>query len=336
MIDAFDPVSRKFSDGSQERTKLVYPLSGQDDYQGKLTFAVYDEAASRKNYANAISDAKTKVLGANESAAAGDVGAFVDKPTRRFLQDAVNSQFANSLVSVRSQGKDLAVDFEKGSVQLFLPQQLQINDAAGYSNMDLGNIGYSIEQGASIIGATAGAIEQGVNDFKSLFDRGLPTASAELAMVRAARNIPVIAPEASAGISQLKGVTVNPNTRAQFTSVPLREFSFQFTLIPKSQQEAEMIKKIIRWFRKETYPELIAGGFGYKFPSRLRIVASYKNKVHINGIRFLPVYLRSFSVAYNSQGQGMHKDGNFNSAAITMAFVESRPLSRKDVEQDGY
>ena len=48
--------------------------------------------------------------------------------------------------------------------------------------------------------------------------------------------------------------------------------------------------------------------------------------------RLKPCYLKDVSVTYNPNGMQMHDDGNFMEVEMTLAFQESRTLSREDIE----
>ena len=129
-----------------------------------------------------------------------------------------------------------------------------------------------------------------------------------------------------------------PNSRALFESVPLREFTFQFKLIPNSQKEAEAIKRIIKFFRTELYPEDTnptgqGVSLGYKFPNKFDIRMSYSGRRVATGI--LPAYLRDVTVAYNSGSMGFFYDGNFTDVDLNVSFLESRPLKKTEIAQ-GY
>ncbi len=42
--------------------------------------------------------------------------------------------------------------------------------------------------------------------------------------------------------------------------------------------------------------------------------------------------MQSFNAVYNSATGGMHSDGRFSAVDITLAFTETRAISKKDVE----
>ncbi len=59
---------------------------------------------------------------------------------------------------------------------------------------------------------------------------------------------------------------INPRKEQLFKNVGFRKFNFQWTLVPKSQKEAEAIQNIIREFKFHMHPEMTAGGFFYVYP----------------------------------------------------------------------
>ena len=142
-------------------------------------------------------------------------------------------------------------------------------------------------------------------------------------------------------VKQAAGVTMNPNTRSLFKSVALREFAFQFKFIPLSEQEHREVIKIIAFFRSELYPEDIEvnvgdtkASIGYKFPKRFKIRILYNETENPNTPRILPCYLRDVTTTYNPSNQSMHANGDFGEIDMSLAFTETRTLSKKDIVGD--
>lgn len=134
-------------------------------------------------------------------------------------------------------------------------------------------------------------------------------------------------------------LTVNPNTRTLFNNVNIREFSFDFQFVPRSQSEAIEIAAIIQFFRTEAYPEVLKfqtengleAPLGYKFPNAWDISAIWEGQ-QIKGLDFQRSYLRNVSTTYNPTQIGMYEDGSFNEIRMTLTFVETRPLDKQRVK----
>jgi len=243
-------------------------------------------------------------------------------------------------------------------VKLYLPQAFQIQDQVNFENFELGILGATAEKAmkeaaaagrsVGIMGAAKQGISAAAGAGASLLSSGgqidINNSTAALVAAQTIQAvgkmgipyISAVAPAVTAAVRSTAGVQVNPNLRALFKDVPLRQFNFAFTMIPTSRAEASTVRKIIRHFREEMYPEGLdyAGiNYGYKFPNRFLIRAQYK-RADIPGIKFVPAYLTSVSTAYNDQTMGMHDDGHFTSTTISLAFTESKPLMKQHIKEN--
>lgn len=330
-----------------------YPLHNEDDYQGRMVFQVVNEAAERVTAIDyggagtaaasafgdtvaALGEAAGSILSAATESASGALG--LDTTARSLVFNRKNGEYtgASKALSVLSDRK----------VTLYLPQAIQIQDAVQYdNNVELGAIGGGIVNSLRGRQSLANAIDRSstaANNVIRALSNGDVSAitqeQASLASQAALKNAGgARGASAANALSAVTGATANPNLRTLFRQVPIRNFSFSFTLIPTSRQEAEQIKSIVKFFREELYPEaLTVGGidYGYRFPNRMLIKLTYKNR-DIPGVKFLPVYLQSFNAVYNANGMGMHSDGNWSEVQINMNFTETKPLAKQDVER-GY
>ena len=133
---------------------------------------------------------------------------------------------------------------------------------------------------------------------------------------------------------------VNPNVRAIFRGVNIREFQFQFKLIATSPEEARTVQKIIKHFRKELYPRGFPVNFGsasadigYHFPNAFKIIFKFNGRRNKNLPKIKPAYLRSFNATINPTGGGFRNDGQPNEIDISMAFVEHETLKSLDIKK---
>lgn len=313
--------------------RLRYPLNYENDYAGRLTFSIVDENTMRERAIAAWRDA----LAASEQAAANlQSAAEIENVfgSGEAVSDIISREqareWANTPIGIRGAATDPVTS--GNSVSLYLPQALNIADAASYEQIQLGLLGAAAEAGIMTGGAAIGNAARGIGDTL----RGIAGGYGAFPRDEAALMAQAVVPNAEIGaaISLTSGTTLNPNTRALFKSVPLRNFSFTFTMIPTSQAEAQMVENIVKFFRTEIYPTALQRGninYGYRFPNRFLIRATYKDR-QIPNIKFLPTYLTNFTANYNSNGMGMHSDGRFAETQITMSFTESKALARQDVE----
>lgn len=236
-------------------------------------------------------------------------------------------------------------------VKLYLPVGLSTTDGLTYSNVDIGPMGATalnqLKGGSSLTGMVGNALANGFKSVGDLFSGGNLAGNdlGKLAAVRAAQSTlgKAMPEELRSAVSIAAGVTINPNTRAMFKGVALREFQFQFKFIPRSEEEAKEVEAIIYRFRHFAYPEsleLISGvSAGYKYPNMFSINLDYNNgeggePIPI-GTKIKDCYLKSISTNYNSSSMAYHKDGRPVEYDLTLSFSEDVALNRKDIEE-GY
>lgn len=318
-----------------QRPRMVYPIHDVDDYKGRIIFR-----AVRENYET--------LGGAISTVAQRSLRQIQDQENvPQDQNDAIhNAQIAAAqaqsssikTVKARTPGKTPI-----GSVQLYLPNQLQFGDAAEFTQVDLGIVGGAVALGLrnnESGGAVAKRLLQSsLPTFDSLYDAAINGLQSEAAQVAALRIAGNLGSGVSGAVETETGVTLNPNRRSTFKGIGLRRFNFNFQLIPTSAEEAREIKKIVAFLREQLYPET-AGNIGnlpgvsaaFKFPSKFEIKLLYGNKRVGTGI--LPCFLERINVTYNPNAMAFHSDGNPQETQISLSFIEERALTKQDVIND--
>ena len=235
------------------------------------------------------------------------------------------------------------------SVSLYLPRAIAIQDGVEYdTGFQLGMIGGVAEQAltnnsnvlGAVTGAAVGSALAEIDAFRS--GTALSSGVADILAQKRIAKMGATGEAIAGGMQAASKVTTNPNTRAMFKDVRLRNFSFAFSLIPTSQKEAEEIENIVKLFRTELYPTTLAAGqirVGYKFPNRFKIEITNKGTDFGDGkvkLKFLPVYMTAFNATYNSNSPMLLPMSKFNQTDITMSFTETRALTKSDIRDGGY
>lgn len=343
-------------------SKFIYPLNKQERYGASILFKVHEIVAPglTGNPSDVIDllkgEEKFKTLLKEEEElnikrrSNGD-NKITEQQYQRDL--AKNKQQVNNLY-VEKGGElkysDRSIKPTDDMVKLYLPLSLAQSDGFTYSTPEIGAIGAGLEsamlQGKGILASMGDSAQKGASSVIDFALGGLSGASASLAMTKMATRLGKgagISAEAGAAASLTGGVVVNPNVRALFKGVALREFSFQFKFIAKSQKEAEEVKRIIRRFRMYAYPESIdVGGIsaGYKFPHLFELDIMYNTKDGQNvriGNKMKKCYLKAISTTYNASSMAFHPDGQPLEIDLSLNFIEERTLTRADIlEEDGF
>ena len=298
-----------------------FPLEDDGDYKGRISFKAY------KTESNTLGELfQGFVTGAPQTA--------VDQQVAR------NQATADPGLSTTKRQIPQRVGSGR-TCSLYLPQSIQFADRIEYTNVDLGIVGAAAAQGIAS-DLTAGQIlkqiaGQTLPDFESIQDAFASGVRSEAAQVAALRGSRRVSGAVARAIETQTGVTLNPNRRSTLRGVGLRQFRFAFKMIPTSQDEAEMVKGIVQFFREEMYPEarfISNVSAAYRFPSKFDIKLSYDGKKVATGI--LPCFLESVDVVYNPNAMAFHTDGNPQETDISLNFVEERTLSKYDITNEGY
>ena len=283
--------------------------------------------------------ANSNTLSAQAKRGVQSIGNFVkDKVTGNALAEKGGKLFKG--------GVDFRPTANMPIVDMYFPLTMQFNDNALYDNADLGAMGgtaeAAIQAGAGALSSVLGAASQGVG---SIFDAitGNKQLTETALRVGAARAID-LGSFLNTGVANALRLTnrtvVNPNTRALFRGVNLREFTFQFKMIAESQQEAAIVEQIVKHFRTQMYPDTypvnignnVSADLGFAFPNVFEITFKYKNGINERIPRINFCYLRNVSTTINPTGGTFRRDGQPNEIDLTLSFVEYRTLNKKDIE----
>jgi len=138
---------------------------------------------------------------------------------------------------------------------------------------------------------------------------------------------------ANALLARGTGAIINPNVELLFNGVSLRPFTFNFKMSARTQREADIIKKIIYFFKKGMAAKQTKSSFFLKTPYTFLIEYKHKNQTHPGMNLIKQCALQNFGVNYTSDGQyAVHSDGNLTSYEISMQFTELDPLYFDDYD----
>ena len=229
-----------------------------------------------------------------------------------------------------------------GSVCLYMPQGLTVNDNLSYDNVDTG-MGGMLVNAYQNSASTGQFLKDVAKDSPQLADRfisyKLAQASQEKGLVGGAAGQILIN----------RGEVVNPHTQMLFKAPALRQFSFAFKMMPRTRAEAKEIIKIVQFFRLAAYPSLGPGSVDpdakggskslsmstYTFPDVFEIKYLTQGRQNQNLIKLGRAYLTSITVNYNQTSPSFFADGMPSEIDLQLTFQETKALSREDIKK-GY
>jgi len=223
-------------------------------------------------------------------------------------------------------------------IDLYFPLAVQIDDTVDIGTGDLGSVGMGIVKGMAnqdkISSALGSTIMEGA---ANIFNFAFGSVSGDTARYVANKTSRFGPQGIQTAVKMATQTAVNPNTRAVFNQVNLRQFSFTFKFIPASRKEAQTVQAIVKHFRTHMYPETfdVAGlPLGYKYPDLFQIKFKHRNS-EAKIPRLELCYLRGVQSSYNPTGQVFFDDGQPNEIDMTLQFQEFRTLTRQDITK-GY
>ena len=328
-----------------EADRLEYPLHDTQDYKSCVEFGLIEEEGvdlkSLIGFGSLFGKNET-IEGEDEvDGITGATPLVDDNPTPEDVDDTKGK--GDNVQPALGSGNTTDINPQVSrKCKIYLPTAVPFRDTASYENADLGMAGAIAEGGGKASQNLISSLFSGVGQTAAAaFSGGGGESLGRLAMTKVSVSKYLGGEGTQLAVKQAAGVTMNPNTRSLFKSVALREFAFQFKFIPLSKQEHDEVIKIIAFFRSELYPEDIEvnvgdakASIGFKFPKRFKIKILYDDTENPNTPRILPCYLRDVTTTFNPSNQSMHANGEFGEIDMSLAFTETRTLSRKDIVGD--
>jgi hypothetical protein len=195
------------------------------------------------------------------------------------------------------------------------------------SNLTMRDLPGALQQvGSSIANSTGTALSQGtgaaMSAINALLDQSVGSMSRDVMYL-----LRSVLPS---GISQVTdrvlGSTVNPKASLAFEGVELKQHSFSWTLIPRNENDSEIIRAIIRTLKQNSLPtyQTFAGtNFKayLKYPSIVDMYLLGVNPEYF--VKFKSAMIRSVNVEYGSTGiVSIMKGGKPGNVTLTIDLVE--------------
>ncbi len=221
------------------------------------------------------------------------------------------------------------------TIKLPLPQTITQEYSADTDQFS-GNVIFDVAQGATegtgdiisavfgAAGATAAsALKAGLQRF--LAGAGGATFQTLANAAGAQRNL----------VSATTGLTLNPRYEVVFNSMQIRQHSFDFNLVPKDAQEAEIIRELTRRLRKSAHPTPVGGTelkIGYAYPDEFIITFHGSDGTRLRDIPFIPdCLIRNLGITHTT-GR-LHLDDSPVATRVSIQFQELHTLDRTELER---
>ena len=238
-------------------------------------------------------------------------------------------------------------------VELPIPQQINDSNAVSWGEDSLNvleaaafNVASNAAQGGieglgeRFESARQAIFEGNTNTtFPGLTDdvrRGLVAALSGKAVSALGGNI-----SSNSALGRSTGQILNSNLELLFQGLTLRTFPFNITFSPRSRDESDRVKLIIRKFKQSMAAKTgrtdyaVNGGIFLKAPDIFRLKYLSNGRTHPFLNSFKPCALTNMSVNYTGAGTySTYSDGTPVNIKLSLTFKEINPIYAEDYDED--
>tara|TARA_Y100000310_G_scaffold165244_1_gene164989 strand:+ start:60 stop:1262 length:1203 start_codon:yes stop_codon:yes gene_type:complete len=214
-------------------------------------------------------------------------------------------------------------------IALYMPPSVQVSYGADYNDTEIGLLA---DIGAGFIQN----FKEGTPWAKQGWKEQLDKAGSGMKKL-AIGALDIFAPGAKA-IAQIQtGRAITPKMELMFNGIGRREFSYEFNFIPKSSQEAKMVKDIVYQFKYHMSANYIedSGFREMELPSTFDIEYQHLTKRNDSLNRISTCVLESADVAYGGDRFQAHAGGVPLQTKLSLKFKEMEIITKSRIE-DGY
>jgi hypothetical protein len=222
----------------------------------------------------------------------------------------------------------------KGSIAMYMPTDIQINDSIAYNentrktfgviqglaegDVDAENVGVKLAAQAGTIG-----LGRFLGYLGGKMSIGGDSAS-NLGTLLGAAGVGTVMDE----YQRSTGKASNPHDYMAYQNTALRSFTYTFTFLPDSKEESVDVAEIIKQFRHAAHAERL-DAVALTVPEH--VIISHHGAGDM--IQLPPVVIESVNVAYNPNNSSFFIEGGHPvEVGLSVTFKEIVPLYKQDVE----
>ena len=213
------------------------------------------------------------------------------------------------------------------SIALYMPgSQLVYNSRNAYDEISLSALGGQMVAG--IVSVGSGLL------YSKFTDQTIDTAGQVASGVG---NVLDAAGQIISTGAQLAGAPINPRVEVLFSTTPLRDFQFEFLIIPRNEQESIAIREIVRTLRFHAAPEIDVSTFGNTYipPAEFDLTFYHRGVENLAIPRINTCVLLECEVDY-APGLGVwqtYRDGTPLATRLRLVFKEVEAVHKLRVLQ---
>jgi hypothetical protein len=322
--------------GKYSTTNLAYPLNVEGDPQQGHYISFYARVTDPAKL-KAVKAAQGRIDAINKRLASeGGPPGRNFKLSNLSVQKIEGLEADKALVSAGGSSgvKSNSIRLKRGTtvrtktaISLYMPPSVQVSYESKYGDQEismLAETGYNAIKGF-MTGNSAkeqvmSALEDGGQIIKNMALAALETA----------------APGAKALFAIDRGKIIAPKMELMFEGIGRRNFSFAFVFIPKSEQEAQVVKDIIYKFKHHMAADYVGGGASgqreMSFPDMFDIEYMHVGKQNPNLNKIATCALTKMDVEYGGDRYVAYEGGVPQTTKLSLNFQEFDIITKKHIE----
>ena len=342
------PASSTSAAGRNITTLLTYPDNIESDpQQGHyIMFEIYKQDPSKLSSTKAVSSGAKLVKKMQSETGTPEP---VEGATTTLVKEtskagkAMGKAFMGTLAKHSGpnslQEKRKATTKMDTAIALYMPPSVQVTYGANYNEQE---IGVMAESGGAAIQAFMNT--EGSTGTKIGAAAG--TAAGGLTSGIANKVVQMMPAGGAAVLAIERGSIVTPRMELMFEGIPRRSFSFAFTFIPKSADEAVRVEQIVKKFKYHMASNYGSRGTGVNLggvdgvremtiPDFFQISYWFRGKEnsHLNKIK--KCVLSNAQIEYGADRYKAFENGQPQTTKLSLSFSELEIIT-KDYIQEGY
>ena len=316
---------------------IIFEIMEQDKAKLKARKAAVDAAQVAVKAAKEIGTTSENASGYPNTGPPGQSG----QKEKAYPANKGNKQSGPNSLTVAQD----AVTAMPTCIALYMPPSVQVTYGAKYGDTEIGVMAETVNAGIQAFMNTGGGLKNQAAAVGGEAWEGLKAG--------AAGGLKTIADTAAKGSSAVfainTGSIITPRMELMFEGITRRTFSFNFTFIPKSKQEANVVHQIIKKFKyhmASNYGGLGGGADGvrameipdffnirYMFGGEDGDLGPKKENMHLNLIK--QCVLTSTGIEYGSDRYKSYAGGRPQTTKLSLSFQELEIIT-KDYIKQGY
>ena len=308
-------------------TNLAYPLNVEGDPQQGHYISFYARVKDpAKLKAFKAAQAVAKVANQLDPIPAGTVSNQIEGVTSKTLSSASGSTPKSNSIQL-SRGTTVRT---KTAISLYMPPSVQVSYDSKYGEQEISMLA---ETGYNAISAFMKGNSAKEQVMSALGDAGQIVKQMALSALETA------APGGKALFAIANGKVITPKMELMFEGIGRRNFSFSFVFIPKSEQEAKIVKDIVYKFKHHMAADYVGGGASgtreMSFPDMFDIEYMHIGKQNPNLNKISTCALTKMDVEYGGDRYVAYEGGVPQTTKLSLSFTEFDIITKKHIE-DGY